>query len=122
MIVISEYQFKNLSIHEVTSTIEIIQHKHIDKYGFNDSYKVNVICHTEYVDGLKNKTKNVIFMDYYLICRAKSKDIASHGRYRMNRFKKLIVIIQGEINKICYKHLPKNADTNALEKILYQNC
>ena len=100
MIVISEYEFKNLPIHEVTSAIENIQHELIDKYGFIDKYKVSVICHTEYIDGLKKKTQNVIINDFYLICRSKKRDTASNSRYKLNRVKKLIVIIQGGINKL----------------------
>ena len=47
MIVFAEFVYYNLSTKKVTSTIENIQREHIDKYGFNDKYKVSVIFHTE---------------------------------------------------------------------------
>ena len=65
MIVNAEYIYYNLLINEVTSTIENVQREHIDNYGFNDNYKVNVICHTEY--DVKNKTKRLIWCVYYVI-------------------------------------------------------
>ena len=95
MIVIAEYIYYNLSINEVTSTIENIQREHIDKNGFNDKYKKNVICHTEY--DLKKKTKKIVWNDYYLILRG-NKEITSNGKYKMNKVNKLIVILEGEMN------------------------
>ena len=56
MIVNVEYIFYNLSINEVTSTIENIQRKLINKYGFNDKYMMSVIYHTEY--DLKKKQED----------------------------------------------------------------
>ena len=88
--------YYDLSINEVNNTIANIQREHTDKYGFNDKYKVNVICHTDY--DLKNKTKKIIWSGYYLIRRG-NKEIASNGRYKMNRVNKLIVTLEGEINK-----------------------
>ena len=79
MIVKAEYIYYNISINEVTSIIESLQCKHIDKYGFNDEYMMSVICHTEY--DLKNKTKNLIWIKYYLIHRG-NKEITSNGRYK----------------------------------------
>ena len=58
MIVIAEFICYNLSIIEITSTIENNQREHINKNGFIDEYKVSMICHTEY--DLKNKTKIII--------------------------------------------------------------
>ena len=58
----AEFNYYNLSINEGTSTIENIQRKYIVRFGFNDKYKVSVICHTEYE--LKNKTKKIIWSDY----------------------------------------------------------
>ena len=95
MIVIAEFIYYNLTINEVTSTIENIQREHIDKYGFNDKYKVSLICHTEY--DLKIKTKTIIWSDYYLIHRG-NEEITSNGKYKMNKVNKLIVILEGEIN------------------------
>ena len=94
MIVNAEYIFYNLSINEVTSTIENIQREQFNKYeyGFNDKYTVTVICHTEY--DLKSKTKPIIWRDYYLLCRG-IKEITSTGRCKMNRVNKLIVILEG---------------------------
>ena len=91
MIVFVEYINYKLSINEVTSTMENIQRKHIDKYGFIDKYNVSVICHTEY--DLKNKTKKIIWSDYYLIRRG-NKEMTSNGRYKITRVNKLIVIIE----------------------------
>ena len=76
MIVKAEFIYYNISINEVTSIIENIQCKQIDKYGFNEKYMMSVICLTEY--DLK-KTKNLIWSDYYIIHRG-NKEITSNGR------------------------------------------
>ena len=67
MIVIAEYSCYNQSTNQVTSTIENIQREHIDKNGFNDKYKVSVVCLTE--ENFKIKTKKIIWSDYYLLRR-----------------------------------------------------
>ena len=92
MIVNAKYIFYNLSINEVTSTIENIQREQFNKYGFNDKYTVTVICHTEY--DLKSERKPIIWRDYYLLCPG-IREITSTGRCKKNRVNKLIVILEG---------------------------
>ena len=48
MVVKAEFIYYNITINEVTSIIENIQCKQIDKKGFNENYMTSVICHTEY--------------------------------------------------------------------------
>ena len=55
MKVITEFIYYNLSIKEVTSTIEGIQRRHINKYEFIDNFMMSVIRHTEYELKIKNK-------------------------------------------------------------------
>ena len=80
MIVKAEYNYYNIAINEVSSTIKSIQCENIDKDGFIDKNMMRAICHTEY--DLKNKTKNLIWSDYYLIHRGK-EGTTSNGRYKM---------------------------------------
>ena len=104
MKVFAESIYYNLSINEVTSTVEDPQRKHIDKYGFKDNYMMSVICHTEY--DLKNKTKSIIWRDYYIIHRG-NKEITSNGGYKNEKLNKLIVIKEGEINNFVINTYPK---------------
>ena len=99
MIVASKNVFINQSLHEVRSTIKNIQREHNDKYGFNDRFNVSVICHIEFTDKLKNKTKKVTINDYYVIWIAMRREIASNHRYQMNRVNKLMCKIEDEKNK-----------------------
>ena len=83
---------------------------------------MSVICHIEFIDKLKNKRKNVTNDDYYVIWKAKRREMASNNRYKMNRVNKLIVIIEGEVNKFVINSYLNMKTTMLWREFFYEYC
>ena len=77
-----------------------VKNEHSEKYGYNEKYRLSVKANTEFIDQLNNKTKNVMINGYHVLHRARRREIGSKNRYKINKVNKLIITVEGKINKL----------------------
>ena len=99
MIVTSEYIFLNPKINEITDILNNTRLGQDQKYGDNCSRKIEVRCNINFLDKIKNKTKNITISDYHVHRGMKKTIIASQGRYELIGSNKLSILIEGNIYK-----------------------
>ena len=99
MAVYIDYVIYNPETGEIDDIIDRIRRKHNEKYGCNYEYELDVRADVEFVDKLNNKIKNVTINKYYVLRRARKREIASKSRYKVNKVNKIIITIVSEIQK-----------------------
>ena len=99
MKVFIEYTIYNIEIGEISNFAERVMREHNNKYGYISWYEVYEKTRIEFFDKLKNNTKNVWVEGKRVTYCAGKRELASKGRYKMNKINKLIITLVGEIQK-----------------------
>ena len=84
MIVTSERIYHNPLREEIGNIVKITIREHNDKYGYNPFYKHNERGNIQFFDKLENKKKNAWVKGRCLLYQAKTREIASKGRLKIN--------------------------------------
>ena len=95
MIVTTEYIYHNPFREEIGDIVKITIRKHNDKYGYNPLYKHSERGNFQFFDELEKKMKNAWVKGRCLLYQAKRREIASKGRFKINKLNKFIITIEG---------------------------
>ena len=99
MSIISEYDFNNPKLDEISNIINNTLNEHDKNYGADFKDKVKIMCEVEFIDKLGIKIKVVKINRYHIRYRIRKREIASKNRFAVNKVIKLTIIIEKEINK-----------------------
>ena len=95
-----EYIFLNPELNEIKNIINNTMKDYIKKYGSSYWKRFENIYNIRFFDKINNKEKNITTKR-----GAKKTIIASNGRYEHIEINKFIILIEGDLEKKCYKRL-----------------
>ena len=99
MIVTTECIYHNPLREEIGDIVKNTIREHNDKYGQNPYYKHRERGNIKFFDKLENKKKNAWVKGRCLLYQAKRRELASKGRFKLNKINIFIITIEGSIGK-----------------------
>ena len=96
MIITSEY-FYNIKLNETRNIVENTLEEYEEKYGYNYHRHVKVNCVAEFLDKIKNETKNITIDRYNIIGELNKIMQSSRGMIKLIRIIHVKIIIEGKI-------------------------
>ena len=100
----SESEYVYIKLNETSKIVENTLQEYEQKYGADYRKIVKVMCVAEFLEKIKNETKNVTIERYYIIGELNKKMQSSKGMIKFIRVIELKVIIKERIYKDILDH------------------
>ena len=119
----SEYVYNNLKLNETRDIVENTILEYEQKYGFDHRRNGKVKCVAEFLDKIKNETKNVTIERYNNIGELNGVMQSSKGMIKFIGVIELKIIIKGTIYKdVLYHYLERENNPILWKEIFIETC